>query len=357
VIIVLGVLAAVLGVSLLIVIHEAGHFLVARAFGMKVERFSVGFGKVLFSVKRGGTEFAVSALPLGGYVKIVGMAPGEDVDPADPTLYANQAAWRRFLAILAGPGMNYLSALLLAALLLSGPGLLMPDPAAAVGRVEKDSPAERAGLRNGDRVLSMAARPVATWDDLLAVIQSHPGQEIPVVVERGEGASAERVTLQLTPRLESGVGRAGFRPHLLPVTAPGAAALREALHQTDEFAGLQLSAFGKLFSGGKGTKVGGPVAIVQESLLAFQEGGVAFANFLWKISVVLAVLNLLPFPGLDGSRLVFLAYEVVSRRRVNARVENAIHAVGMVALFALLIGVTLLADLGLGEKLRQLLRL
>ncbi len=83
--------AAVLGVSLLIVIHEAGHFLVARAFGMRVERFSVGFGPVLVALTRGGTEFAVSALPLGGYVRITGMAPGEDVDPSDPTLYANQA--------------------------------------------------------------------------------------------------------------------------------------------------------------------------------------------------------------------------------------------------------------------------
>src|SRR5512142_971689 len=145
----LAAVAALLGLSLLIVIHEAGHYLLARASGMKVERFSVGFGRVLWSFTRGGTEFAVSALPLGGYVKIVGMAPGEDVDPADPHLYANQSAWRRFLAILAGPAANYLTAVVLAFGLLLGSGLLRSDPSAAVGPVLKGTAAERAGLRDG----------------------------------------------------------------------------------------------------------------------------------------------------------------------------------------------------------------
>src|SRR5512142_2620609 len=159
----LAAVAALLGLSLLIVIHEAGHYLLARASGMKVERFSVGFGRVLWSFTRGGTQFAVSALPLGGYVRIVGMAPGDDVDPADPTIYSNQAAWRRFLVILAGPAMNFLTAGLLAAALLAGPGLLTPDPSAAVGRIAPDKPAAAAGLQRGDRVLSVAGQPVATW--------------------------------------------------------------------------------------------------------------------------------------------------------------------------------------------------
>lgn len=349
----LGVLAAIFGISLLIVLHEAGHFLVARALGMKVERFSVGFGKVLFSTKRGETEFVVSALPLGGYVKIVGMAPGEDVDPADPRLYTNQAAWRRFLAILAGPAANYLTAVILAFALLLSSGLLRVDPAAAVGRVIENMPAERAGLQNGDRVVAIAGRPVSTWGELLAQIQAHPGQEIPVVVDRGEGGAAERLTLQLTPADAGGKGRAGFEPHRIGVTSEGAgAAVVDAFRATTALCRDQLAGFGAIFSGGKGGgQLGGPLEIIRAFLRAFAEGAGAFVNALWVISVALAVFNLLPFPGLDGSRLVFLAYELVARRRVNARVESTIHAVGIMALFALIAYVTVFNDLGLGKKL------
>lgn len=353
---ILGVIAAVLGVSLLIVIHEAGHFLVARACGMRVERFSVGFGPVLAKVTRGGTEFAVSALPLGGYVRISGMAPGEDVDAADPAIYANQPAWRRFLTILAGPAMNYLAALLLGVALLLGPGLRSPDPSAAVGELSPGYPAEQAGLRPGDRVRAVAGTPVSSWEELVRALQAHPGQQIPLEVERGEGAAAERLTLQLTPREEGGVGRAGFGQHALWQTSPGpGAALSEAFGRTNQLAWSQVTVFGKVFSGSKGTKVSGPIGIAQQLLRAAREGAPAFLNLIWAISVVLAVLNLFPLPALDGGRLVFLAYEVVTRRRVNARVENAVHVAGFLALIVLLVGVTLLGDLGLAGKLSRLL--
>jgi regulator of sigma E protease len=351
----LGVVAAVLGISLLIIVHEAGHFLVARAFGMKVERFSVGFGPVLASLRRGDTEFVLSALPLGGYVRISGMAPGEDVDPEDPTVYANQAAWRRFLTILAGPAMNYLTAGLVGAALLLGPGLRTADPGAAVGRLVPGFPAEQAGLADGDRVLSVAGVPVSTWDQLVGQLQAHPGQPIPLQVERGQGAAAEHLTLELTPRDEGGVGRAGFEQHALWQRGAGpAAALADAFRRTNALAWSQVTVFGKLFSGAKGTKLSGPIGIVQQLLRAAREGPAAFVNLLWVISAVLAVLNLFPLPALDGGRLVFLVYEVVARRRVNAQVENAVHLVGFVALIALLLGVTVFGDLDLAGRLSHL---
>lgn len=345
--IVLGVVAAILGISLLIVIHEAGHYLVARACGMKVERFSVGFGKVLFSTKRGETEFVVSALPLGGYVKIVGMAPGEDVDPADPRLYSNQPAWRRFLAILAGPAANYLTAVVLAFALLLGSGLLQTDPTSSVGRVVENGPAAAAGFRDGDRVLEIEGRPVSTWNGLVGAIRANPGKELPVVVERG-GARQE---LRLTPRDEKGTGKAGFEKHRFVVTSAGpGAAVVDAFRWTHREGAEQVRGFGAIFSRQKGSgidNVGGPLAIVRQFLGAFAQGAGAFVNALWVISIALAVLNLLPIPGLDGSRLVFLAYELVARRRVNARVETWIHSVGIVALFALIAYVTVWNDLGL----------
>jgi regulator of sigma E protease len=345
-----GIVAAVLGVSVLIVIHEAGHFLVARGLGMKVERFSVGFGPVLFSTRRAGTEFAVSALPLGGYVKITGMAPGEDVDPSDPSLYSNQAAWRRFLAILAGPAMNYVSAVLIGVVLLLGPGLRTPDQAAAVGRVLEGSAAAQAGLQLGDRVLAIAGRPVSSWDDLVREIQSHPGQPVDVAVERGQGAAAQRLAVRLTPRDEGGTGRAGFEQHAVPLRSDGPGpALAAAFHRTNAIAWSQVTVFGK-----RGTKLMGPLGLGNLLVNAWRDGGGAFVNLLWVLSVVLAVLNLFPLPALDGGRLVFLAYEVVTRRRVDARVEGVVHMVGFVALILLLVGVTVFGDLGLGSKLSHL---
>ncbi|HVO18770.1 MAG TPA: M50 family metallopeptidase [Anaeromyxobacter sp.] len=351
----LGAVAAVLGISLLIVLHELGHFLVARAFGMKVERFSVGFGPVLAALRLGGTEFVVSALPLGGYVRIAGMAPGDEVNPDDPGIYANQAAWRRFLTILAGPAANYLAAALLGAALLLGPGLRTADPGPAVGRLVPGYPAEQAGLRDGDRVREVAGAPVATWEELVSQLQAHPGRAIALRVERGEGAAATSLTLSLLPRDEGGVGRAGFEQHQLWQRSDGiAAALAEALRRTDALALSQVTVFGKLFSGGKGTKLSGPIGIGQQLLRAAREGPAAFVNLLWVISAVLAVLNLFPLPALDGGRLVFLAYEVVARRRVNARIESVVHMVGFVALIALLLGVTVFGDLDLAGRIARL---
>lgn len=341
----LAIVAAVLAVSLLIVIHELGHLLAARRCGMRVERFSVGFGPVLLSFRRGDTEYAISALPLGGYVKIRGMAPGEDVPAGDATAYANQPAWRRFLVILAGPFMNYAGAILIAAGLLATIGLSAPDPAARVGRISPGMPADQAGLRRGDTIVAVAGDPVASWPELVGAIQRRPGQAVPLEVLRGEGAGAERLTLTVTPKDEKGVGRVGFRPHtLLERRGPGEA-IAEAFHRTNHAAAAQLAAFGAVFSRDRKAELSGPAGIAEELVYGARDGTSPFFTLVWQISVVLAILNLLPVPALDGGRLVFLAYEIVARRRVNERVENWLHVAGFVLLVGLLLGVTLFKDL------------
>jgi regulator of sigma E protease len=337
----LAIAAAVLAVSLLIVVHEAGHYLAARRFGMRVERFSVGFGPVLLSFRRGDTEFAVSALPLGGYVKIAGMAPGEAVDPADRGLYANQGAWRRFLVILAGPAMNYLAAILVAWGLLATLGLRAADPSPRVGALVAGMPAEVAGLRPGDRILSVAGTPVASWEALVRELQRHPGEPIVLDVVRGEDAA--RLALPITPRDDGGVGRVGFAQATVLVRAGPGAALVEAVRRTNASAAAQLAAFGSVFS--QRQRVEGPVGIARQLVRGARDGVEPFLGLVWTISVVLAILNLLPVPALDGGRLVFLAYEIVARRRVSERVESWIHFAGFVLLVGLILAVTVLGDL------------
>lgn len=339
----LAIAAAILAVSLLIVVHEAGHFLAARRFGMRVERFSVGFGPVLLSFRRGGTEFAISALPLGGYVKIAGMGPGEAEDRTDRGLFSNQAAWRRFLVILAGPAMNYVTAILIAWALLASVGLRTPDPGTALGAPVPGMPAEAAGLRPGDRVVAVAGKPVATWEALVEELQRHPGEEIVLEVVRGEGAGAARLALPITPVEDGGVGRIGVeRGSSLVRVGAGTAAL-EAFRRTNAAAAGQLAAFGSLFT--KKQRVEGPVGIARQLVQGARAGLEPFLGLVWIISIVLAILNLLPVPALDGGRLVFLGYEIVARRRVNEKVESYVHLAGFLLLLGLILAVTIFGDL------------
>jgi regulator of sigma E protease len=341
----LAIVAAVLAISLLIVIHEAGHHLAARAFGMRVERFSIGFGPVLLRTQRRGTEFALSALPLGGYVKIAGMAPGEDVDAADAGAYANHAAWRRFLVILAGPAMNYLAAIAIAAACLLTVGLPDADPSARVGALTPGMPAEKAGLEPGDRIVSVDGTQVSTWLELVAELQHRPGKTFPLEIERGEGAAARRVTLPITPVDEKGTGRVGFRQHQVLSRDASLGAIPDAFVRTNRNISLQLHGFGAMFSGAQKPDVSGPVGIGKDLVRGAREGTPTFFSLVWTISVVLAILNLFPIPALDGGRLVFLGYEIVTRRRANAKLEGVVNLVGAVALFALIVGVTLFKDI------------
>jgi regulator of sigma E protease len=344
-------LLAVVGVTvvafgLLIVIHEAGHFAVARLAGMRVERFSLGYGPVLWSTRKGDTEYCLSAVPFGGYVRIAGMAPGEDVDPTDRTQYANQPAWRRFAVIVAGPAMNYLAALALAAGLIAGYGFREPDPAPVLGEVLPGSPAARAGLQAGDRVLSVAGTPVDGWADLVTAVRAHPGQEIEVVLRRaGSPADAPPTVLRARPEDAGGFGRLGIGPSLRVLEARPGQAISVAVRRTNEKAAEILAGLSQVVTRKQKAELRGPVGIAQEMVRSARAGVAPFLMMVWFISIVLALFNLLPIPALDGGRLVFLLYEIVTRRRVDQRVENLVHLVGFVLLFGLLVAVTLFGDL------------
>jgi regulator of sigma E protease len=334
----LSVIAAILAVSGLIVLHEAGHMVAARRLGMRVERFSVGFGPVLWSTVRGGTEYAVSALPLGGYVKIAGMAATDEISPDDPTAYCNKPAWRRVLVLAAGPGANYVVAVLLAVGLLATVGLPAPDGSSRVGELTPGMPGALAGLQVGDRIVSVDGRAVGDWHGLVAELQRHPGQEVELVVERGEPAQARPV--RLTPRNDGGTGRVGFRPFTVRRQLGPVDALVEGFSVTNARAWDNLVGLGQLLKREQKAELAGPVGIVQELVRGARLGPDLFLTIVWNVSIALALLNLLPLPALDGGRLVFIAIEVVTRRRVNERIEGIVHGIGFAALLLMLLLVT-----------------
>ena len=344
----LSIVAAILAVSLLIIIHECGHYFAARAVGMRVERFSFGFGPVLLSVRRGDTLFEVRAVPIGGFVAVPMRAEpapaalgGSDAaaphDPADPGVYANKPAWARFAFVLAGPVMNWLTAVLVAWALLVSFGLGTPDPSARVGQLLPGMPAEKAGLRGGDRIAAVGGIPVSTWEDLVQQIQSHPGQPVTFRISRGEGAAAATLDVEVTP---TPAGKVGFGPAKIVHRRGALEAIPDAFHATNTNLAAQLYGFASILSRKQRAELSGPIGIAQELVRGAKAGIERFLELVWTISVGLAVLNLLPFPGLDGSRLLFLGYELVTRRRVNERVEGLIHAGGLVVLIALIIVVS-----------------
>lgn len=340
---VLAVFLAVLAFGLLVFIHEAGHFVAARLSGMRVERFSVGFGPVLRSRRRGQTEWCLSAIPFGGYVKVAGMALGEEIDPADRSSYSNQPAWRRFLFILAGPAMNYLTAVALAVGLLATVGLPRTDPRPVAGQIIERSPAARAGLRTGDLVLSIDGKPVDSWPAMVEQVQAHPGQSIEIVVRR-EG-SPEEIRLQAQPEDRGGKGRLGVGAGAIMVRVGLGQALAEGFRLTNQKAVEIVGGLGQMITGKQKAELQGPVGIAQEMARSARAGASSFMQFVWLISIALAMFNLLPIPALDGGRLVFLIYEMTTRRRVNQKVENYVHLAGFLALFGLLIAVTIFGDL------------
>ncbi len=336
----------VLAFGLLIVIHEAGHYLAARWSGMRVERFSIGFGPVIWSRKRGDTEWAVSAIPLGGYVKIAGMAPGEDIPEGDTSAYSGKPAWKRFLVILAGPAMNYLLAIVLAVGLIATMGLREPDQSSVIGDVIAGGAAERAGLRAGDRVLSAGGAAVDDWKSLVQAVRSHPGQDLPLTVARaGATPGSPPDTLTLRPDDAGGIGKAGIAPNLRAVRAGLLEAVAQGVRRTNDKAGEILGGLGQVVTRKQKAELQGPLGIAQEMTRSARAGAAPFLMMVWLISIMLAIFNFLPLPALDGGRLIFLVYEMVFRRPVNQRVEAVIHTVGFVLLFGLLIGVTLFGDL------------
>jgi len=336
----------VLGFALLIVIHELGHFGVARLCGMRVDRFSVGYGPVLLSRRRGDTEWCLSALPFGGYVKIAGMALGEDVDPKDATAYANQPAGRRFLVILAGPAMNYVAAVALAVGMALSFGVPRADPSPTLGGVLPGGAAERAGLREGDRVLAVDGRPIETWDGLVAEIRSHPGRDIALTVRRaGPGEGAPSLSVTARPDDAGGIGKLGVAQAALADKVGAGGALAAAVRITNAKAGEVLSGLAQVVTRKQQGELMGPIGIAQEMARSARAGPARFFTMVWVISILLALFNLLPIPALDGGRLVFLAYEIATRRRVNQKVENYVHLAGFLALAGLLLAVTLFGDL------------
>jgi regulator of sigma E protease len=315
----------------------------ARAFGIRVTRFSIGLGPVLakYQPKGSPTVFQICAIPFLAYVMIAGMNPAEEIDPNDPTLYPNKSILARMLTIVGGPLANYLAAsLMIFALAVTGWRDQVPTEPMVVEKVEPGAPADKAGVRTGDVILEANGKPIRNVTELIDVTSPRAGQSTTYVVQRDGKALApmtivprdagRRGVIGVTPKYET-------RTRALPVGEATVMALTVPWKLTV----ANLEGMVDLIKRRSTEGITGPVGMGKLVAEQAQKGIYPFVWILIAISVALGYFNLLPFPALDGGKLVFLGYEVITRRRPNERIEAAVHAVGLLFLLGVIALVTL----------------
>jgi regulator of sigma E protease len=335
----LYVLLGILGLGVLIVVHESGHLLVARAFGMRVVRFSIGIGPVLWQHRPRGSEtvYQVALIPFLAYVQIAGMNPYEEIDPEDRASYANASLLGRISTIVAGPLANYLFASV----------LFFTAVAIAGGRIESsldvevvpERPAAAAGMRSGDRIEAIGGETLRDWEQMRDRVRESADKPLQFTVRRGERTLELTVTPRFDPELPGGViGVRSAGEVLIPMTF--GEALTYSFARPPQVVKTTVVSLVELITGQQKAELMGPVGIAQTTGRAAEAGWDTFFVWLGVLSAYFGAFNLFPFPGLDGGRLVFLVYEAVTRRRPDARVEAHVHAIGLIVLLALIAVIT-----------------
>lgn len=338
-----GVLAAIVVLGFLIVVHEFGHFIVAKRVGVGVLKFSVGFGPRLFSRTVNGTEYALSAIPLGGYVKMVGEDP-DTTEPVDPRIsFSHQPVWKRVAIVTAGPLFNLLFAFIAFSLVLAVYGQRVPSDVAKVGGVMPNMPAARAGLQAADVIVAVDDKPISTWDELSEAIRASGGKTVTLKVQRGD----QPLSIPVTPEAKEektiygevigqayviGIERGFEQTSVGPIEAIGAGA-----KQTLWWIKTLIMSVVKIVQGKiPAQDIGGPILIVQAAGQQAQVGLESLLLFMAVISINLGILNLLPIPILDGGHLLFFVVEGVMRRPLDIRHREIMQQVGLVILIGLM---------------------
>jgi len=339
-----SIVAFIIVLGVLVFFHEIGHFLVARLCGVGVEVFSLGFGPRLVGKTVGRTDYRISAIPLGGFVKMVGEEPDADIDPTDiPLSFTHKAVYKRILIVAAGPLFNLILALLIffGIFLVSGAYVLEP----VVGSVSGGTPAQVSGLREGDRITAIDGESIATWDEMAAAIMKSRGKALSVSFKRGDTIRTVIVTPQTTA-MKNFFGEETER-YIIGITSAGVAhqrdltvgqAVVESFVKTYEITHLTVLSIVKLIQGVVSTKtLGGPIMIAQMAGEQAREGATNLVFFIALLSINLGILNFLPIPVLDGGHLVFFLIEAVMGRPVNRRVREVAQQAGIFVLLLLMI--------------------
>jgi len=332
----LTVLIFLLVLSVLVFAHELGHFTTAKMAGIKVQEFGFGYPPRVFGFKRGETLYSINLLPLGGFVKML----GENASPGDPEAFASKSRRVRAAVLIAGSAMNLALAPILysASFMVGEPVPCETCETVQVYDVRPGEPAARGGMREGDVIRSIGGERVRTAEDVRRLVRSAPEREVPVVVGRG----GQEVTLNLTPKTvtNENQGAVGIQlgPEFVLTQYPIWEAIPLGFQRTGDVLRLFFNGLRQMAMREVDAELSGPVGIARETGRAAAAGPTYLLQFTAFLSLNLAVFNMLPIPGLDGARLLFVLIEGARRgRRVNPQVEGAIHLAGMLLLLSLML--------------------
>ncbi len=341
--------AIVLG--LLIFVHEFGHFIWAKFFGVKVLKFSLGFGPKLISKQYGETEYLISAFPLGGYVKMFGENPGElaeeRLSPGElKRSFATRPVWQRFIIVAGGPVFNLIFAMFLFFIIVFVAGMPQPVDTTTIGGVGQDTPAAEAGLQEGDTILTIDGTETLRWEDVSLLIKNSEGREVLLTLARGE----KTLEVAVTPSMEKtrtifgeevgerymiGISRS---EEVIYEKVGFVQSLQAGISQTWTWMYLTVMGLVKIIQKVvPASELGGPILIAKIAGERMEAGWINFLYFMGVLSVNLGILNLLPIPILDGGHLVFFSVEAILRKPLNLRTMEILQQIGLVLLGTLMI--------------------
>jgi regulator of sigma E protease len=339
-----SVVAFIIVIGVLVFIHELGHFLAARYFKVGVDVFSLGFGPKIFKRVKGRTEYCVSAIPLGGYVKMVGEEPGKSLPPEEQSIsFSHKPLYQKSLIVAAGPVFNFFLAIFIFYVLYQFSGLYLPKP--VIGEVLDGSPAQEAGLLAGDVITVVEGQKIRSFEDVSRIISSSSGQALDIGVSRDgrnlrfslvpEKQETTNVFGETVDRQVIGIRGTGevFHQPLNPFQALG-----RSFADTFGLVKLTIVSVGKMISGSMSAdNLGGPIMIAQ---MAGEQARAGIVNFVWFIallSVNLGIINLFPIPVLDGGHLVFFGIEAVTGKQVSEKLREKMVQFGAALLVALMV--------------------
>ncbi|WP_444498775.1 RIP metalloprotease RseP [Veillonella seminalis] len=331
----LTIFATIFVFGIIVFIHEFGHFITAKASGMRVDEFAIGFGPAIAKKRKGETLYSIRAIPLGGYNKIAGMDPEE---PLDDRSFLNKPVWKRFIVIAAGAVFNFLLAIVIFFMIYAVNGIQTPSMEPVVGNMMSNSPAMTAHMTVNDRIVSINGKPVNEWTDISKSLQGTANTLVPIVVNR-DGVNQE---LTVIPEAVGNEGRAviGINPVMNSMPLNVAEAVVQSLHTTGFVLVSMVDGIWSMITGHTNAELAGPIGVAQMAGQVAESGFANLLQFTALLSLNLGVINLLPIPALDGGHLIVLIIEGITRRRLPAKALQYIQMTGIVILLALFVYAT-----------------
>ena len=353
------ILIAIFVLGIVILVHEFGHFMVAKISNMRVEKFSIGMGPAITSIKKGETTDVIGMIPAGGYVQVTGEQTGlddeDDLDEDDPRRYGNRPLLSRLLFAAAGSFMNIFVAIVMMVglFMISGVSTEVPSDLPKVASITENSPAQKAGLKEGDTLVSLTQTKIETWDDIAEALQETQGKSSKVTVSR----DGKLLVLNVVPELNQenknyylGITRLQ-EVHKERLNFPKA--VTASLEMTKRISTLVYDAVKNLVSGktsitDKKGGLTGPVGIVKVIDNSLDRGIDELIFLMSMLSINLGLMNLLPIPAVDGSKILFLILEGIRGIPIDSKKEGLVNFLGFICLMALMIYVTVNDISGIG---------